>query len=233
MSGESLIFQCVCGFQDCCSVLQFSISFNLFIILVLSLCLSCCFFSSPSPHFNLPTLRCPSPPPPPPSRCVNQYSLLTHDSPHMFCATQDLHLGAEIVYVCVHMNECNFDVSSFLFCLSFNFCACAHVCAWVCAWKSTRLASAFSKGLLLSAQINLLSPWVNTLIHLCIWVHVVCVHVYVSMLIQGRALPNTPWKHSIHQQLEAGALGPALHFHWERGRQRRKERREDRRRIWG
>lgn len=48
-----------------------------------------------------------------------------------------------------------------------------------------------------------------------------CVRVYVSMLIQGRALPNTPWKHSIHQQLEAGALGPALHFHWERGRQRR------------
>ncbi len=49
----------------------------------------------------------------------------------------------------------------------------------------------------------------------------VCVRVYVSMLIQGRALPNTPWKHSIHQQLEAEALGPALHFHWERGRQRR------------
>lgn len=48
----------------------------------------------------------------------------------------------------------------------------------------------------------------------------VCVHVYVSMLIQGRALPNTPWKHSIHQQLEAGALGPALHLHWERGQRR-------------
>lgn len=123
------------------------------------------------------------------------------------------------------MSECNFDVSSLLFSLYIfmhvHTYVCVRVC--VCAWKSTRLARAFSKGLLLSAQINLLSPWVNTLIHLCIWVHVVCVcaRVYVSMLIQGRALPNTPWKHSIHQQLEAGALGPALHFHWERGRQRR------------
>lgn len=61
-------------------------------------------------------------------------------------------------------------------------------------------------------------------------------HVYVSMLIHGRALPNTPWKHSIHQQLEPGALGPALHLHWERGRQRRggkRRRGEERRRIWG
>lgn len=58
-------------------------------------------------------------------------------------------------------------------------------------------------------------------------------HVYVSMLIQGRALPNTPWKHSIHQQLEAGALGLALHFHWERGRQKRGGKEEMMRRPGG
>lgn len=36
-------------------------------------------------------------PPPAPSRCVNQYSLLTRDSPHMCPTAQGLHLGAEIV----------------------------------------------------------------------------------------------------------------------------------------
>ncbi len=114
-------------------------------------------------------------PPPAPSRCVNQYSLLTHDSPHMFSTAQGLHLGAQIVPVCVCSHEwvqlwCVFSLILFL-----CFCACAHVCVHVCVLeKSTRLARAFSKGLLLSAQINLLSPWVNTLIHLCIWVHVVC-----------------------------------------------------------
>lgn len=76
--------------------------------------------------------------PPTPSRCVNQYSLLTHDSPHMSFTAPGLHWGAGIVRarvcVCVHMSECNFDVSSVLFSLCVFVYVCTRVCIHVCMW---------------------------------------------------------------------------------------------------
>lgn len=173
--------QCVYSLPVCFFVFLFVFSFLLELIRLnesgLLLLPSSSASSAPSYFicFTLQPSLAPHPPPAP-SRCVNQYSLLTHDSPHMFSTAQGLHLGAEIV----RMRVCVFTwVSATLMCLlsyslSLFLCVCTRVCACVCAWKSTRLARAFSKGLLLSAQINLLSPWVNTLIHLCIWVHVVC-----------------------------------------------------------
>lgn len=102
--------QSVYGLQVCCSVFFFSLLFLLELISLnesglptsVLLCLSCFFVASP-PYFTLQPSLAPHPPPAP-SRCVNQYSLLTHDSPHMFSTAQGLHLGAEIVrmYVCSH-----------------------------------------------------------------------------------------------------------------------------------
>lgn len=131
------------------------------------------------------------------------------------------------VCACVHMSECNFDVSSLLFALSLFLCVCMCVCLKIHQACLGFLQRAAAVG---SNQPPLpMSEHTNPFVYLstcCVCVRV-CVCVYVSMLIQGRALPNTPWKHSIHQQLEAGALGPALHFHWERGRQRRGGEEED------
>lgn len=135
------------------------------------------FYQSP-PYFTLnPSLAPHSPPAP--SRCVNQYSLLIHDSPHMSSTASGLHWGAGIAYTC--MCVCSHEWVQLWCVFSLFLCVCVHTCVCMCvnAWKSTRLAGAFSKGLLLSAQINLLSPWVNTLIHLCIWLHVVCVSACV------------------------------------------------------
>lgn len=116
-----------------------------------------------------------------PSRCVNQDSLLTHDSPHMSSTAPGLNGGAEIVSVCVYTSAFNTGVSLFLF-QPYLLCMCVHVCAkWVRVQGRVclKIHQLFSKGLLLSPQICLLSPWVSTLIHLCIWVHVVCVSACV------------------------------------------------------
>ena len=95
------------------------------------------FYLPPLPSSSLPALAL--------SRCVNQYSLLTHDSPHMSSTAPGLRRGAEIMHisVCVHMSECNFDVPSPLFALCF--CVRAHVCVHVLE-KSTRLAGLSPKG---------------------------------------------------------------------------------------
>ena len=135
------------------------------------------------------------------------------------------------VCVCVCVQEwvqlwCVFFLGPSLFIF-----ACVHTCVYMCVCLKIHqacrcfLQRAAAVG---SNQSPLpMSEHTNPFVYLSTCC--VCVHVYVSMLIQGRALPNTPWKHSIHQQLEAGGLGPALHFHWERGRQRR----GGERRIWG
>lgn len=72
-------------------------------------------------------------PPLAPSRCVNQYTLLTHDSPHMFSA-QGLHLGAEIVRMCVCSHDwvqlwcaLSLILSLFIF-VRAHTCVCVHVC---------------------------------------------------------------------------------------------------------
>lgn len=180
LSGESLIPPRVYTFQVCCFLFGFLSLLGLirlketfyYYFCPISSCFICLPLISPStplaPHS-----------PPAPSRCVNQYSLLTHDSPHMSSTASGLHWGAGIVYMC--MCVCSHEWVQLWCVFSLFFCVCVHTCVCMCvnAWKSTRLAGAFSKGLLLSAQINLLSPWVNTLIHLCIWLHVVCVSACV------------------------------------------------------
>lgn len=86
------------------------------------------FYLSP-PYFTLnPSLAPHSPPAP--SRCVNQYSLLTHDSPHMSSTASGLHWGAGIVYMC--MCVCSHEWVQLWCVFSLFFCVCAHVCVHVC-----------------------------------------------------------------------------------------------------
>lgn len=84
------------------------------------------------PHFTLHPFFAAPPPPSAPSRCVNQYSLLTHDSPHMSSTAQGLHLGAEAVCVSAFTwvsatLMCLLSYSLSLF-LCVNMCVCARAC---------------------------------------------------------------------------------------------------------
>lgn len=133
--------QCVYSLQVCCFVFLFSLSFLLELIILneSGLLLLPSSSAPPAPsYFICPPLLfhppLPPHPPPAPSRCVNQYSLLTHDSPHMFSA-QSLHLGAEIVRMCVCSHEwvqlwcvLSLILSLSLFIFVRVLCACVCVC---------------------------------------------------------------------------------------------------------
>lgn len=132
LSGESLIPPRVYTFQVCCFLFGFLSLLGLirlketfyYYFCPISSCFICLPLISPStplaPHS-----------PPAPSRCVNQYSLLTHDSPHMSSTASGLHWGAGIVYMC--MCVCSHEWVQ-LWCVFslFFVCVCAHVCVHVC-----------------------------------------------------------------------------------------------------
>lgn len=152
---------------------------------------------------------------------IHPICLLQHQA-----STWELRLCVDVC-VCAHMSECNFDVSSLSFSISIFMHVHMYVCVCVCLKIHQACPGFLQRPFAVSSNQPPLpmSEHTNPFVYLstCCVCGCVSMRVCVSMLIQGRALPNTPWKHSIHQQLEEGALGPALHFHWERGRQRRGE----------